>query len=94
VDNQNEVYGNSVFDVGKNPGLWRFVFRKSNIENLLFCNSKWGEDQLYIAEAFCICPRIITSDKVLYRYKKGNPDSLTAHSEYAPDLGDVSKRLL
>jgi glycosyltransferase involved in cell wall biosynthesis len=94
MDDQNKKFGNSALDVAKNPGLWRFVFRRNSVKHIKFSDSKWGEDQLFIIEALATRPRITTTSSVLYRYKKGNPDSLTSRFEYSSDLFEVTNRAI
>jgi glycosyltransferase involved in cell wall biosynthesis len=93
TNNSMAIRGNSVIEVGSNPGLWRFVFRREDIQNIEFSEEKWGEDQLFIAGALSSKPKIITTKRVLYRYKKGNLNSLTSQHENFGDLFKVNKKI-
>jgi len=92
LDNHETVRGNEPTDVGNNPGLWRWIFRRSLIGQTKFTHFMWGEDQLFLAEILAKDPKILKIDVILYRYNDKSPDSLTSRTLNAKDLPEVSSR--
>ncbi len=92
LDNKERVLGNQPTDVGNNPGLWRWIFRRSLIGQTKFTDLMWGEDQLFLAEILAKDPNILKIDVILYRYNDKSSDSLTSSTYNARDLPEVSKR--
>jgi glycosyltransferase involved in cell wall biosynthesis len=92
LDNKETVLGNQPIDVGNNPGLWRWIFRRSLIGQTKFTDLMWGEDQLFLAEILAKDPNISKVDVILYRYNDKSSDSLTSSTYNAKDLPEVSKR--
>lgn len=64
-------------NVGLDPGLWRFIFKRTLIGDSKFSHLKWGEDQLFIAQILKKNPSVLNSDDVLYVYSKGVDGSLS-----------------
>jgi hypothetical protein len=84
--------GTSVIKVGSSPGIWRFVFKKELLKGVEFSNLNWGEDQLFLMGVFANKPRILTIDKIIYRYREDTPGSLTSQKKHVFDLYEVLKR--
>jgi glycosyltransferase involved in cell wall biosynthesis len=67
--------------VGINPGLWRMVFLRKAIGELIFPEYKMAEDQVYLAKFKLGLRAIHFSDSHFYTYFKGNPNQLTSQPE-------------
>ena len=85
-ERQDDPKGINVVAVGSSPGIWRFVFRREFITGLIFSDLKWGEDQLFLAQVLARKPKVITSNKIIYSYRKDSPGSLTADKSLAVSL--------
>jgi glycosyltransferase involved in cell wall biosynthesis len=79
-------------EVGNNPGIWRFIFRREFIAENQFSNMKWGEDQLFLTQLFARKPRIVFSDLIVYKYSKHSENSLTSNTDNAKDLFEVASK--
>ena len=79
-------YKNFDNSVALQPGLWRFAFRVDYIGNLRFCNSKLGEDQLFLAELDLRVDAIYFSENIVYKYFSGIAGSLTSSNVAYEDL--------
>lgn len=93
LDQPDCPVGTDVLSVGRSPGMWRFVFRREFIEGILFSDLKWGEDQLFVAEVLARTPKIITSERTTYFYRKNSPNGLTSNHSNVKDLYNASKKL-
>lgn len=69
-----------------NPGLWRFVFRNSFVENEKFSELRMGEDQLFLCKLRMNHSIIKFADEVFYTYSKNIQGQLTSNSEAKNDL--------
>jgi len=78
--------------VGRSPGLWRFIFKTEIVKGILFSELKWGEDQLFLIEAFAKKPSILTTEHRLYRYRRNTAGSMTSQRRNAIDLPKAIKR--
>ena len=61
-----------------NPGIWRMIFNRSLLVNCKFGKSRMGEDQVFLASALKMSPKIWFFDFSLYTYFKGIPNQLTS----------------
>lgn len=77
-----------------NPGIWRMVFRRDAIGNIQFPNLQMAEDQVFICRFLSQNPKIIFTDRVLYRYFIGNESQLTRNTAALKDLSEASKLTL
>jgi glycosyltransferase involved in cell wall biosynthesis len=77
-----------------NPGIWRMVFRRDAIGNIQFPNLQMAEDQVFICRFLSQNPKIIYTDRVLYRYFIGNQSQLTRNTAALKDLSEASKLTL
>lgn len=60
-----------------NPGIWRFIFRKSAIVNTNFPAYRMGEDQVFLARLLINDSSVYFSDKNIYLYVEGEGGQLT-----------------
>lgn len=88
----NHVLPNS-FEVGANwqkiakfPGIWRWVFRSSTLENLRFEEIKMGEDVCFLSDYLSSERRILFSELLVYEYSKQNSSQLTRSKTAMQDL--------
>jgi glycosyltransferase involved in cell wall biosynthesis len=65
-------------DVGLNPGIWRFVFKREFVVNLSFPDLKMGEDQVFLQRVFSKNPHVCVSQLTVYRYRINVPGQLTS----------------
>lgn len=64
------------------PGVWRIVFRKSQVQKCIFGTSRMGEDQIYLANSGLFnSSRVFFSDVVFYTYFIGVEGQLTNSKE-------------
>jgi hypothetical protein len=92
LDSPDKLEGISPLDVAHKPGIWRFIFKQECVSQCRFIESLWGEDQLYLHEVFLINPKVVTSDRLIYKYRRYAHGSLTANKNNAPDLFEVLRR--
>ena len=73
--NNNIVYtsnDNDLRSIALNPGMWRFIFDRASIQELLFEPTLMGEDQIFLAKYFSSSRAIAYSRKIFYVYISGN----------------------
>jgi hypothetical protein len=69
----------NIVSMSLNPGLWRFIFRRSEIQQMRFSSFPMGEDQLFI-QNFGLGDRdIFFTNSILYNYLTGISGSLTSN---------------
>ena len=61
------------------PGLWRYMFKRENIDGLKFINSRMGEDQVFIARALKCSQSIHLFHKPVYEYQVAGEGQLTSN---------------
>lgn len=76
----------SVINILRNPGLWRWVFSAELIKEIKFPKYLMGEDQCFLAEVLIREPVIQYSDKVFYSYSVNRIGSLTSSKNKYIDL--------
>ena len=69
---------NSLGTVALNPGIWRMIFNRNLLTDCKFGKSSMGEDQVFLANALTMSPKIWFFDFSLYTYFKGIPNQLTS----------------
>lgn len=69
-----------------NPGIWRWIFQKENIQNTKFQKFRMGEDQDFIADLNPKLDEIIHSSFITYRYVKGWSSQLTKNKSALNEL--------
>jgi glycosyltransferase involved in cell wall biosynthesis len=80
--------------ISLNPGIWRFCFKKSSINELKFPNISMGEDQLFISDYMDSSPILSYSNTVVYFYHIDVPNQLTANKHALRDLSAANKIFL
>jgi glycosyltransferase involved in cell wall biosynthesis len=70
----------------ENPGIWRWIFQKENIQNTKFQKFRMGEDQDFIADLNPKLDEIILSSFITYRYVKGWSRQLTKNQSALNEL--------
>jgi hypothetical protein len=86
--------GVTPLSVAMHPGIWRIIFRREITERIWFSNLMWGEDQVFLAEILARNPKIITSDRVVYRYSTLVSGSLTSKRSFVQDLPKATMKCL
>lgn len=81
-------------DVGLDPGIWRFVFRKDFVANLSFPDLKMGEDQVFLQRVFSRNPHVCVSQLTVYRYKINVPNQLTGEKSNIKSLIEANQLAL
>jgi hypothetical protein len=83
----------NLLTVARNPGLWRWAFRSSDIENLEFQNFVFAEDQCFIFDFLTNEPPIEFNEAIFYQYKTNVFNQLTSNAENALDLVQSTRYL-
>ena len=76
----------TVEDLYINPGIWRFVFKKSILEQLRFPELSMGEDQVFLMRLKLKGSQIAFHREVFYKYFTGNSGQLTSQRRAIKDL--------
>jgi hypothetical protein len=71
--------------IGKNPGIWRFAFRKSVLEQN-FISIKMGEDQIFLLENDVFSRNIYLNHSFVYCYFYGGEKQSTSDKRLIEDL--------
>lgn len=69
-----------------NPGIWRFIFRKSAIVNTTFPPYRMGEDQVFLARLLINESSVYFSDKIVYLYVDGEGGQLTKDKKAVSEI--------
>lgn len=69
-----------------NPGIWRFIFRKSAIVNTTFPPYRMGEDQVFLARLLINESLVYFSDKNVYLYVDGEGGQLTKDKKAVSEI--------
>jgi glycosyltransferase involved in cell wall biosynthesis len=77
-------------DLGLNPGIWRFVFRKDLIEDTRFPDARMGEDQIFLQRVISKEPDVLISHIVTYVYRTNVPNQLTSELVSLKDLVGIN----
>jgi hypothetical protein len=76
--------GNWVDSALAYPGLWRFAFRVSIIQDKNFSNYRMGEDQEFLARALHSSKKMFVTTNLVYRYRTGGGTQLTkSYSDFS-----------
>jgi hypothetical protein len=81
-------------DVGLNPGIWRFVFRREFIANLTFPDLRMGEDQVFLQRVFSRNPFVCVSQLTIYKYRINVPSQLTSEKSNIKSLIEANQLAL
>ena len=77
----------ALFDqIGMNPGLWRWVFRKDAINETRFMPFRMAEDQCFLFDLRLNVGDIYVHNKSVYTYFVGDPLQLTQNPKAISDL--------
>jgi glycosyltransferase involved in cell wall biosynthesis len=82
------------FDLMVNPGIWRWVFARSLVDNTRFQSAKRGEDQLFLAEINAFDYPITIYENSVYSYFVGDKNSLSARADLDVALLHVARKFL
>lgn len=78
--------------IANNPGIWRWVFRRSLLSPVRFPKSSMGEDQYFLLQVLSLKPEIEFTSKVFYKYRFGTINSLTQSKKNLDGLVAVLKQ--
>ena len=65
------------FRTVRNPGIWRWAFKRPIVEGVFFPNLLMGEDQVFLANLNIDWSKVYRYKKNVYDYIQGNPSQLT-----------------
>lgn len=77
---------NYLDEIAINPGIWRFAFKRSALENLDFSSLLMAEDQLFLAKFGIPTRKIEIFSKSVYQYFVGENFHLTRNKIALQDL--------
>ena len=80
------VHGNTAISLATTPGFWRMAFLKESIGDVLFTNSRMGEDQLFLFSIDFASLRWHRHNAAVYQYTIGATSQLTSGTENFLDL--------
>lgn len=89
VTHANKVHllsSNYLNEIALNPGIWRFAFRRTAIDNLRFSKLLMAEDQIFLANLGIPDRKIQIHSKSVYKYFIGESFHLTRRKEALADL--------
>ncbi len=94
-DSKNHILdeNNWKIDLGLNPGIWRFVFRRDFISAIRFPDAKMGEDQVFLQRVLNKEPRVFFSQVVTYVYRTNVPNQLTGEQANLIDLVQINETM-
>lgn len=72
--------------VAQNPGIWRVIFSKDLLKDMVFEPLRMAEDQIYISEAIVKASKVTFFDNLIYTYFTGSNDHLTKNTLALQDL--------
>lgn len=66
------------------PGLWRFAFRDSIIQDTKFSKYSMGEDQEFLARVLASSRKVFATKNLIYKYRIGGSGQLTkSHKDFS-----------
>jgi len=83
---KNSIAGNLLDQVGMNPGLWRWAFRREVINETRFMPFRMAEDQCFLFDLKLNVGHIYVHNKSVYTYFVGDPQQLTRNPKAISDL--------
>ena len=78
----------------RNPGIWRWAFKRSIIDGVFFPNLLMGEDQVFLANLNIDWLKVYRGKENVYEYIQGNPSQLTASRLAINDRLKMSQHLV
>jgi len=79
-------YTSSIHQLGVDPGIWRFIFKRELLHEIRFGRLRLGEDQLFLASLPFRRLRIEFLQVNLYTYFVGNHGHQSSNMRYVDDL--------
>jgi glycosyltransferase involved in cell wall biosynthesis len=94
-DSKNHILDESNWkiDLGLNPGIWRFVFRRDFISTIRFPDAKMGEDQVFLQRVLNKEPKVFFSQVVTYVYRTNIPNQLTGERANLIELVQINQTM-
>jgi succinoglycan biosynthesis protein ExoO len=78
-------------EVGLNPGIWRFAFKRELIGSTNFPNLNMGEDQIFLQRILAKNPRVLIYKEPVYKYRIGVRNQLTSIASKILDLAEANR---
>jgi glycosyltransferase involved in cell wall biosynthesis len=93
-NNWNNDFNQNFLNWLVEPGIWRCLFRRSRIEELVFTEILMGEDQIFILDVLTkgILPHF--SNLNSYKYYLGNSGQLTNSKKAIRDIDQATESIL
>ena len=73
----NIVDSNKIVEILRNPGLWRWTFKRDILEDVFFSENRMGEDQQYLIEIDAFKRQKYFYKKIVYNYMVNQQMQLT-----------------
>ena len=83
IDSKSPTY---LEEIAMNPGIWRWAFRRSVIQDAQFLPIRMGEDVSFLAQLNLADRKIFASPKIVYNYQIGVRGQLTSQVQPISDL--------
>jgi glycosyltransferase involved in cell wall biosynthesis len=80
--------------IASSPGIWRMIFQSNLMHENPFTDLLLAEDQILLSDIRFATREIIFCNFPVYKYVKGNPDSLTGRNRKIADLERSIFRIL
>lgn len=77
--------------IADSPGIWRFAFKRSSLENITFPDLRMGEDQVFLIEYFSYSRSFLFYKPVVYTYNVGFQGQLTANRSVQKNITNAMK---
>jgi glycosyltransferase involved in cell wall biosynthesis len=78
----------------RNPGIWRWAFKRPIIDGVFFPKLLMGEDQVFLANLNIDWLKVYRAKENVYDYIQGNPSQLTASRLAINDRLKMSQHLV
>ncbi len=76
----------SSLQIGLNPGIWRFIFKRETLIEVEFPNLRLAEDQVFLIRSRVFSKNLKFHNAVSYQYIQGGTSQLTKDKSNLPDL--------
>ena len=80
--------------IATSPGIWRMIFQSKLILENPFTDLLLAEDQILLYDIRFATRKIVFCNFAVYKYVKGNPDSLTGRNRKVEDLERSISRII
>jgi len=81
-------------EIALNPGIWRYVFRRSEVKANKFPPLMMAEDQVWLARIGIFEKKKVVTNKTNYSYIQGAGPQLTKNPEAIKDISAASELIL